>query len=581
VEGLEGAVESVVEKHALKNAVSHGGRADLNAVVKKLIAELPEVKPRLREVWPIIARIVDKVNSLSLEEQRSLLEAKFPELLERPSRPEARTLPPLPRAEGFDRVVTRFAPEPNGYLHLGHAKAAVLSYEYAKMYGGGFVLRLEDTNPRAERLEFYEAIREDLRALGLSWDVEKVVSDDLELMYEVAKRLIEAGRAYACSCPLKELRERRRLGEECACRSRAPQDSLEVFDKMLEGGFREGEAVVRLKTSMKAANYAFRDPVVLRVVDHPHPLKGDRYRVYPTYDFACSVEDHEQRVSHILRSLEFAARVDVQEAIFEAMGWPKPIAIQFGRLSMEGAPLSKRRIAPLIREGVVKGWDDPRLATLRGLWRRGVHPEAVRRLILDVGPSKANALITWELLSSYNRKVVDPIANRYFYVPRPKLLVVKGAPDVGSVKVKLHPSFPERGQRELRVEAEGGLAEVYVDAQDLEGGGRGRLRLMGLFNVQVEEVDEVAYARYVGDELIDPKVQWVPAKHFVKVRLLKPERLFRDGEVDEGSLKVEEGVGEEACSSLRPGSLIQFERVGFARVDSVEPGGLVAVFSHR
>ncbi|RLF12674.1 MAG: glutamate--tRNA ligase, partial [Thermoprotei archaeon] len=341
-------------------------------------------------------------------------------------------------------------------------------------------------------------------------------------------------------------------------------------------------AVVRLRTSMKARNYAFRDPVILRIIDHPHPLKGTKYRVYPTYDFACAVEDHEQGVSHILRSMEFTARVDVQGEVFDAMGWARPIAIQFGRLSMEGTPLSKRKINPLIRSGVVKGWDDPRLATLRGLWRRGVHPEAVRRLILDIGPSKANALITWELLSSYNRKVVDPLANRYFYVPRPKLLVVRSSPEVEAVKLKLHPSFPERGWRELKVKSRAGVAEVYVDSQDLEALSSRKFRLMGLFNVQVEGEEEgVAYARYVGDELIDPKVQWVPAKHYVKLRLLRPGRLLSDGEVDERSLSEEEGVGEEACASLKPGTLVQFERVGFARVDLVEEGFVQAVFTHR
>ncbi|MEM4699472.1 MAG: glutamate--tRNA ligase [Candidatus Nezhaarchaeales archaeon] len=574
-------VEEVVRKHALKNAVTHGGRAEVKAVVKKLLAEAPGVRDRLRELMPSIVRVVEEVNALSLEEQRRLLEGKYPELLEEAARPEAKALPPLPKAEGFSKVVTRFAPEPNGYLHLGHAKAAVLSYEYAKLHRGDFVLRFEDTNPRQERLEFYEAIRQDLLTLGVRWDVEKVVSDDMELMYSVAKRLIWAGKAYACTCPLKELRRRRRLGEECACRYRGASESLELFDKALEGAFEEGEVVFRLKTSMRARNYAYRDPVILRIIDYPHPLKGTKYCVYPTYDFACAVEDHELMVSHILRSIEFEARVDIQEAIFEAMGWTKPVAIQFGRLNMEGAPLSKRRIAPLIRSGLVKGWDDPRLATLRGLWRRGVHPEAVRRLILDIGPSRANALITWELLSSYNRKVVDPIANRYFFVPRPKLLVIRGAPEVEVVRVKLHPSFPERGWRELRVEAKGGVAEVYVDARDVEALKGGVFRLMGLFNVKVEEDGDVAYAKYAGGDLIDPKVQWVPAKSHVRAKLIVPQRLFKDGEVDEGSLREEEGLAEEGCAKLEPGALVQFERVGFARVDSVQVGMVEAILTHR
>ncbi|RLF11454.1 MAG: glutamate--tRNA ligase [Thermoprotei archaeon] len=570
----------ILRKHALRNAILHGGKADVNAVVKKLLAEKPEVRSRLRELIDVVRKTVDEVNSLTLDEQRRILEEEFPEVLEKPGK-EERKLPPLPAAEGFEKVVTRFAPEPNGFLHLGHAKAAVLSYEYAKMYGGTFILRFEDTNPKAEKAEFYEAIKEDLRALGLSWDVEKVVSDDIEFMYGIAKSLLERGLSYVCICPTKELREKRRRGEECVCRHSNASRNLELFDGMLEGKFSEGEAVVRLKTSMKARNYALRDPVILRIIDYPHPLKGDRYHVYPTYDFACAVEDHELRVSHILRSIEFVMRVDIQEEIFKAMGWPMPVAIQFGRLNMEGVPLSKRKITPLIKDGLVKGWDDPRLATLRGLWRRGIRPEAVKKLILDVGPSKANALITWELLSSYNRKVVDPIANRFFFVPHPKLMIVSGTPPISTVKIKLHPNFPERGFRELHVDGLGGEVKVFVDGEEVAQLAKRKFRLIGLFNVEVQEIEEVVHARYAGDELIDPKVQWVPAERNVKVSLTIPTKLFLNGGINLESLKVMDGLGEETCSSLKPGDLVQFERIGFARIDEVEDKEVKAILTHR
>lgn len=573
-------VEEVVRKHALKNAVLHDGRADLNAVVRKLLAERPEVKPRLRELIGLVRRVVEEVNRLSLDEQRRVLEERYPEALEAPRRARE-GLPPLPRAEGFDLVVTRFAPEPNGYLHLGHAKAAILSHEYARMYGGKFILRFEDTNPRVEKVEYYEAIREDLRELGVKWDEERLVSDDMEEMYRAAREIVARGLGYVCTCPLKLLRARRRRGEECECRSRGVDESLELLDRMLEGAFKEGEAVVRLKTDMRSENLAFRDPVLLRVIDHPHPLKGDRYVVYPTYDFACVVEDHLMKVSHVLRSIEFEARVQVQEAIYAAMGWRPPVAIQFGRLSMEGAPLSKRRIAPLIREGVISGWDDPRLATIRGLRRRGVHPEAIRRLILDIGPSRANALITWELLSSYNRKVVDPIANRLFFVPRPRLMVVEGAPRVGRVELKLHPNHPERGVRVIELDEREGELQVYVPGDEV---GRlaeaGRFRLMGLFNVELVEVGEELRARYAGDELIDPKIQWVPAGRGVRVKVYVPGRLFRGDELEPDSMRVEEGVGEEACRRLKPGEVVQFERYGFVRVDRVGEE-VEVIFAHR
>ncbi len=580
---MEAEVLDVARKHALRNAVLHEGRADLNAVVRKILAEKPEVKPKLRELIPIIRSVVEEVNKLSLEEQRRLLEEHYPEALERPKKEERGTLPPLPPAEGFEIVVTRFAPEPNGYLHLGHAKAAVLSHEYARMYGGKFILRFEDTNPRAEKVEFYEAIRDDLKVLGLTWDEEKLVSDDMELMYGVAREILAKGYGYVCTCPTKVLRARRRRGEECSCRRREPHENLELLDKMLEGAYAEGQAVVRLKTDMRSENYAFRDPVILRIIEHPHPLKGDKYRVYPTYDFACAVEDHLMRVSHILRSIEFTTRVEIQEAIYKFMGWRPPVAIQFGRLSMEGTPLSKRRITPLIKEGVLSSWDDPRLATLRGLMRRGIHPEAIKRLILDIGPSKSNALVTWELLNSYNRKVVDPLANRFFFVPRPKLMVVEGAPELSEVRIKLHPNFPERGERTLRIEVEEGVAKVYVPGDDVEGTAKlpRRLRLMGLFNVDVLEVGEIVRAKYAGNELIDPKIQWVPAKYNVRVLVEVPGKLFLNEELSKDSLTVVEGLGEENCLSLRPGDIVQFERYGFVRVDEIKDNVVKAIYAHK
>lgn len=576
---MDHEVNILIRKHALRNAVLHEGKAEVNAVVKKLLAERPELRVKLKDIIDTIREIVAIVNNLTLNQQRKMLEEEFPELLEKPKEVEKK-LPPLPVAEGLSKVVTRFAPEPNGFLHLGHAKAAVLSHDYAKIYGGTFILRFEDTNPRAEKLEFYDAIREDLKTLGLSWNVEKVVSDDMEFIYSVARNLLERGFSYVCTCPTKELRKKRKLGEECICRSNHPTRNLELLDLMLEGGFREGEAVVRLKTDMKAKNYAFRDPVILRIVNYPHPLKKDRYCVYPTYDFACAIEDHELQVSHILRSIEFEARVDIQKEIFNYMGWRRPIAIQFGRLNMEGTPLSKRRIIPLIRDRIVEGWGDPRLATLRGLWRRGILPEAVRKLILDIGPSKANALISWELLNSYNRKVVDPIANRFFLILNPKLMKISNAPPIGLVRMRLHPNMPERGWRELRVESIEGEVEVSVDSKDVENLAGRKLRLMGLFNVEVHEVDDIIYAKYAGDELMDPKIHWVPAKHNVKATLYIPSKLFMDGRLNPNSLRILEGLSEEACLMLKRGDYVQFERVGFARIDEVEERSLKAILTH-
>ncbi|MEM1537499.1 MAG: glutamate--tRNA ligase [Candidatus Nezhaarchaeales archaeon] len=569
-------------KYALKNAIDHNGRADVNAVIRKLVSEKPDVKGVIKEIIPLVRGVVEEVNALTISEQKRLFEEKFPEGLEERKGEEERKLPPLPDVERFKSVITRFAPEPNGYLHLGHAKAAILSYEYAKLYGGRFLLRFEDTNPRAEKLEYYEAIREDLKALGLSWAEEKIVSYDIPKIYSYAKEIITRGYAYACVCQTKLLRLNRRLGKECLCRSKGVEYNLQVLDKMINGAYREGEAVIRLKTSMRHKNYAMRDPVILRVVDHPHPLQGVKYHVYPTYDFACALEDCLMEVSHVLRSMEFVPRVDIQVEVCKILGFTPPVAIQFGRLKMEGTPLSKRRIIPLIREGIVKGWDDPRLATLRGLFKRGVHPDAVKRLIMDVGPSKANALITKKLLDSYNRKVVDPIANRFFFVKDPVLMRIHNAPPRRSVRIPLHPSFPERGFRVLELEGREGVMEVYVSNDDLVKRTEGSmLRLMGLFNVRLLNLNRPLEAVYAGEELIDPKIQWLPVNGGIQAEVFLIGPLLKDGRINPDSLKVVSGLVERSCAELKEGELVQFERFGFARIEKAGVDGVKAVLTHK
>ncbi|MDW8034899.1 MAG: glutamate--tRNA ligase family protein, partial [Candidatus Korarchaeum sp.] len=363
---------------AAENALKYG-RAELNAVIGKILHIRPELKPRVKELIPLVEEIVRNVNEMPKEDLEELTHGFMREKKE-----EVRKWPPLARAEE-GKVVTRVAPEPNGYPTLGHAKGLLVPFIYARLYKGKFLLRFEDTNPRVERLEYYEAIRSEFaklleaceEELGLSpgkWDEEIIESYHLPEMYELAEKMIEQGDAYVCTCPANEVRRKRKLGIECEHRDHAVEYNLELWEKMLNGTFREGEAHLRMKTDMKHPNVTMRDPGIFRVIEAEHPIHGNRFRVYPVYDFSVSVMDALTGVTHAFRSKEFEPHVEVQSQIVRKLGLREYEMIQFGRITVEGIPLSKRYIRPLVESGILEGWDDPRIPTLRGLFRRGILP---------------------------------------------------------------------------------------------------------------------------------------------------------------------------------------------------------------
>ena len=343
---------------------------------------------------------------------------------------EEKGLPPLPNVEKYERVITRFSPNPDCVLHLGSARAIILCHEYARMYDGLFYLRFEDTDPKGKRprLEFYEAIREDLLWLGCKWDREFIQSDRLQIYYEHAEKLLEMGKAYVCTCAKEEFRKRILAKKPCPCRDLPAEKQLERWKHMHDGTFKEGEAVVRIKTDLNHPNPAVRDWPALRIIDtekYPHPRVGSKFRVWPLYNFACGIDDHLLGITHIIRGKEHLTNMERQKYMYAHFGWEYPEAIHYGRLKITGAYLSKSKIVEGIRQGVFSGWDDPRLATLRALRRRGITPEAIKKLIIDVGPKTADVTLSWENLYAYNRKVIDAKADRYFFVEKPIELTVK------------------------------------------------------------------------------------------------------------------------------------------------------------
>lgn len=565
-------LEFLIRKHTFANAYIHKGKADTGAVISKVMAEQPTIRLKIKELLPTINFIIKDINNMSQEAQYRHMMEEFPELLEKTEKKiEERKLPPLPNAkEGF--VMTRFPPEPNGYLHLGHAKAIVIDSTYARMYKGKMLLRFDDTNPLKEQLEYYDAIRESLNWLGITYDLEKNSSDDMEFYYKYAEQIINSGNAYVCTCQHNIIKENRFQGKPCSCRNLSIQDHHMKWMKMFNE-YKMSEAILRLKGNMANLNTAMRDPTLFRIIDAIHPLKGDKYRVWPTYDFSAPIEDSLDGVTHALRTKEYELRDELYFHILKLLDLRQPELIGFSRLEIKDTAISKRKLHPLIQEGLVKGWDDPRLPTLIALKRRGFLPETIIEFVLSLGFNKSESEPDWSLIESVNKKKLDTTVKRFFFVPEPIKLEVLEAPNVKTT-LKHHPS-KDLGDRVI--ETNGIFYIPLEDVKQLKNGEM--IRLLGLYNVKIESSNHLKLVgRYAGNEIKKdvPKVQWVTENNEeFSVWIIGP--LLEDGKFNKNSIKIVKGFAEHACRNLKPGDMIQFIRFGFCRIDSPN----VAILTHN
>jgi glutamyl-tRNA synthetase len=560
-------IEEIAVRSALLNAVKHGGKADINAVMSKVMGELKDKRLDPRVVYSAVKSAVEKVNMMHYEMQLEEAKKYFTE--EEKNKAEERNLPELPFAEK-GKVVLRLPPEPSGYMHIGHAMAFSINYIYKKMYDGKLWLRFEDTNPRKVDLRYYESFRDGIKWLGIEYDYEKYVSADLEKIYHYGRIMIERGRAYACSCEKERVKKMRFEGTECEHRQNSVEKNLRIWDEMLGRKYREGEYVIRFKGDTKSQDYSLRDPNIFRIIEKEHPITGKKFVVWPTYDIANVVEDEICGVTHVLRSSEFHTLL--QEMMRSVLSFRKIQVTQFSRFNFKGTPVQKRLLRPLVEKGYVSGWDDPRMPTVEGIRRRGIIPEAVIRFTQDVGYTKSEHEYDWSLLFAVNRKLLDPVAKRLFFVPDPVPLTVKGLKR--EVNLRLHPD-KELGTRKISVNE-----KLYISSDDFHSMQVGEVfRLMELCNLRLVLKDDSAEAEYVGDDLIQgiKKIQWV-TDNSVKIKVIIPSELFDEsGNFREDSLKEKNGLAEEYFSNLKVGEIIRFVRFGFCRVDDREK----VIFTHK
>jgi glutamyl-tRNA synthetase len=577
----ETQARELIKKIVLLNAIRYDGKATAKPVFGKLLGEHPQFRKSVKEVSPIIEETVQEINAMSLEQQKQIVAKNWPETLVEEKTEETKTLPPLPNLKKYKQVVTRFSPNPDFVLHLGSARAILLSYDYAKMNNGKFLLRFEDTDSKTKKpkLEYYEEVRKDLKWLGCKWDAEYIQSDRLEIYYELAEKILKTGGAYVCTCVRETFQEKTKAGECCPCRSLSVEENLARWNKMLDGTYGEGEAVVRVKTELNHPNPAVRDWPALRIVDtklYPHPRVGSKYRVWPLYNFSTGIDDHLMGITHIIRGKEHLTNQARQEYMYRHFGWEYPETIHYGRLKITGASLSKSEIVKGLNSGLYKSWDDPRLATLAALRRRGIRAEAIHSLIVDVGPKPQDVVLAWKNLYAYNRKLVDPTAKRYFFVQNPIKLVLNNVPNGFTAKIPVHPDHPEMGVRQFEVKPENSQVSLLISREDLGlVEGKPAVRLMDLFNFKVEAVkDEVVDAVFLNESYEEarrlgaPLIHWLPFCSGIKCDVVLTDA------------SVAEGVAEDSCKLLKADEVVQFQRFGFVRIDKVDDK-LTAYFAHK
>jgi len=550
---------------ALQNAVKHGGVPQAGAVIGMVMGAHPELRSRAKEVSGLAKEAIADVAALSPEERVSTLQSRAPEMFASLSEKHEhkKVLPDLEKSE--KGVVMRFAPNPSGPLHIGHARAAALNDAYVKQYGGRYILRIEDTDPKRVDPDAYGMVVEDLKWLGLGITETVTQSDRLPIYYDLCKQLIERGGAYVCTCDNEHFKELKQAKTACPCRGQSVEKNLELWQKMLDHGFKEGEVSVRIKTDLNNPDPAMRDFPAFRILDAP-PHPKVKAHVYPLMNFSVVADDHLLGVTHVIRGKDHIANTRRQQYIYDHFGWQVPVYRHYGRMGIEGVVLSTSQMRLGIKEGTYTGWDDIRLGTMRALARRGISPEAVKNAMLAIGIGDTDISFSWDNLYAENRKIVDPIANRYFFVPDPMTVTIQGAAR-HTAHAMLHPSDTARGTRTLEFEG-----SVLLPKSEIVPG-TAMVRLKDLFNVKIAWDGDIPSFSFGGDSLADARaakariIQWLPAQATVPCTLL-----------------TQEGEMKGACEPLVRSELdkvVQFERVGFARIDAVDVSGITAYFTHK
>lgn len=500
-----------------------------------------------------------------------------------------------------DKVHTRFPPEPNGYLHIGHAKSICLNFSTAEKYGGKCNLRYDDTNPVKEDVEYVDSIEEDVRWLGFQWDKRLWASDYFDEMYDCAVTLIKKGKAYVCDLNADQIREYRGTlkepGKESPYRNRSVEENLGLFEEMKDGKYADGEKVLRAKIDMASPNMNMRDPVIYRIAHVEHHNTGDKWCIYPMYDFAHPIEDAIEGITHSICTLEFEDHRPLYDWVLQEIGkWPTPPQqIEFARLNLTNTVMSKRYLKAMVDDGTVDGWDDPRMPTIAGIRRRGYTPEAVRDFCERIGVSKANSTVDISLLEHCVREDLKQQVENRNVVENPIKVVIMNYPEdqTEEMEIENNREVPEMGNRTVPFSR-----ELYVDGDDfMEVPVKKYFRLFPGNEVRFKGAYFITCNEVVKNEdgsikellcTYDPEtksgsgfegrkvkgtIHWVDAKTAVQIKIRNYDYLMIEDENGENvlnpdSLTESVAYAEPSVAEAKPGERFQFFRKGYYIADS-------------
>ncbi|MBR9677397.1 glutamate--tRNA ligase [Candidatus Woesearchaeota archaeon] len=562
--------ELVLRKLALANAIKFDGKANPSAIIGQAIKEMPQVKNDLVELNKAIEKVVDAVNILPVEEQIAELEtigALKKEVKKREGLKE------LPGVKG--KVVMRIAPSPSGQLHIGHAFSTLINYLYVKKYGGKFYLRIEDTNPENIEPTAYDEIPKEANWLTENGVTDVIVqSDRLKIYYKYIEKLFEKNALYVCDCDSEQFKEKLAKSEACTCRDLSKKEQLRRWNKMFDkkNGYQQGEVVIRVKTDLKHKNPAMRDFPIVRINDAEHPRTGTKHRVWPLMNLAVFVDDLEYKMTHVIRGKDHMDNARRQEILYNYLELTSPISLFNGRINFFDMQVSSTKTKEAIKNKQYSGWHDIRLPTIAALKRRGFEPKALQRWVEEVGLTQVDKKVSkkefFKSLNHYNKEIIDPIAQRYFFVANPTKIFIQGAKSK-TVKMLKHPDKPQSDVRKLET-----TDKFYISHNDLDKITHKKVvRLIDCLNfIKDKELfyyhsdSYVEYKKNKGDIII----HWLP----VSKDLVNVEVLTEDG-------TIVEGLGEPELKKLEQGSVVQFERFGFVRLDKITSKKLVFWFSHK
>ena len=565
-------MKDIILKHCLKNALDFNGKVNPKVVLGLTLRDKPELKKDVPKVLKEIEKTAKEVEKLSPEEIKSKITDVAPELLQEKKENKIEgPLKPLPNAKK-GKVIVRIAPSPSGPLHIGHAYGASLNYEYAKMYEGKLILRIEDTNPETIYPPAYEMIEEDINWLTDN-NISKVIvqSSRLGIYYDNAEKLVQNGTAYICTCDADEWRVLKNEGQACPCRNLEVKEQLLRFAKMFNE-YAEGEAILRAKTDIKHKNPAMRDFGLMRIVEHIHPKTGKQQRLWPLMVLSVAIDDHELGITHVLNGKDQADNAEKEKFIMNSLGWKPPEYGHWGFINFIGFEVSKTATKLAIEQKIYSGWDDIRLPFLAALKRRGYQAGAFRKYALEIGLSQNDKTVSmeefWKNINSFNRDIIESQAHRYFFIDEPKEIQVRNL-EPKSVQINLHPDYPGQGVRTFNV-----TERLFIANKDFKTLAEGYVhRLMDLCNIEVKgNIIWKASDKYDDYKNAPNKgkiIHWLPKEETVNVELL----------LETGN--VINGLGEVNLTKAKKGDIIQLERFAFCRVDQKEKNKIKLWYLHK